>query len=440
MNKYISTEELHGLFMDCNQKITTDTRKLENGAIFFALKGDNFDANEFAEKAIEGGCKYAVVDNISVAAKDKNMLLVENVLKSLQDLANYHRRSLKIPVIGITGSNGKTTNKELIHAVLSKKYNTYATKGNLNNHIGVPLTLLSLNKNHEIAIVEMGANHQGEINMLCEIAEPDYGLITNIGKAHLEGFGGVEGVKKGKSEMYKYLTKKNGKIFINGNDSVLIELSGDLGKIFYGEKIDFDVYGKLFPSNEYVEFKWNNKQKELLHQPLVKTHMFGQYNFINLLCAACIGNYFEVKENDINSALENYIPEMNRSQVKKTDNNTVILDAYNANPSSMNLAIDNFNKQNLGNKYVILGDMLELGEYADEEHRKILNQLKESSIKKVFLVGVQFYKLKDEFLNYYFFKSVLELNDFLKTNEISQSTILIKGSRGVQLEKTVELL
>lgn len=439
MNKYISTEELHGLFIDCNQKITTDTRKLENGAIFFALKGDNFDANEFAEKAIEGGCKYAVVDNESLA-NSINILLVENVLKSLQDLANYHRKSLKIPVIGITGSNGKTTNKELIHAVLSKKHNTYATKGNLNNHIGVPLTLLALNKSHELAIVEMGANHQGEINMLCEIAEPDYGLITNIGKAHLEGFGGVEGVKKGKSEMYKYLNNKKGKIFINGEDPVLMELSGDLNKIFYGEKIEFDVYGKLFFSNEYVEFKWNTKQKELLNQPLVKTQMFGQYNFINLLCAACIGSYFGVTENDINSALENYIPEMNRSQVKKTKSNTVILDAYNANPSSMNLAIDNFNKQNLENKCAVLGDMLELGEYSENEHRKILIQLKDSSIKKVFLVGVQFFKLKDEFSYYHFFESVIELNEFLKVNKISQSTILIKGSRGIQLEKTVEIL
>lgn len=439
MNKYISTEELHGLFIDCDQKITTDTRKLENRAIFFALKGDNFDANEFAEKAIEGGCKYAVVDDASFA-NGKNILLVEHVLQSLQNLANYHRRYLKIPVIGITGSNGKTTNKELIHAVLSKKHNTYATKGNLNNHIGVPLTLLALNKNHELAIVEMGANHQGEINMLCEIAEPDYGLITNIGKAHLEGFGGVEGVKKGKSEMYKYLNKKNGKIFINGEDPVLMELSGDLNKIVYGEKMEFDVYGKLFPLNEYVEFKWNTKQKELLNQPLVKTQMFGHYNFINLLCAACIGNYFGVKENDINSALENYIPEMNRSQVKKTSNNTVILDAYNANPSSMNLAIDNFNKQNLDNKCAVLGDMLELGEYTEDEHRKVLVQLKDSSIKNIFLVGVQFFKLKDEFLSYHFFKSVIELNEYLKGNKISQSTILIKGSRGIQLEKIVDLL
>lgn len=439
MKNYIRIEELYQLFIDCNQQITTDTRKLEKGSIFFALKGENFDANVFAKKAIEGGCTYAIVDNEKIS-DDKNILLVENVLETLQKLSNYHRRQLQITIIGITGSNGKTTNKELIHAVLSKKFNAYATKGNLNNHIGVPLTLLALNKTHEIGIVEMGANHQGEINLLCEIAEPDFGLITNIGKAHLEGFGGEEGVKKGKGEMYRFLAKKNGKIFINGNDLVLIKLSGDLNKVYYGESPDFDVYGKLFSTGEFVDFKWNLKHKDLLNQPLVKTQMFGQYNFINLLCASCIGNYFGVNENDINSALENYVPEMNRSQVKKTVDNTVILDAYNANPSSMSLAIQNFDKQLFDNKVAVLGDMLELGEYSELEHQKVLTQLRESSIKNVFLVGTQFFKLKDEYPIYYFFESVLVLNEFLKHNKISQSAILIKGSRGIQLEKIVDLL
>lgn len=439
MKKYTSTEELYKLFIDCNQKITTDTRKLESGSIFFALKGDNFDANLFAQNAINGGCAYAVVDNDTVSDNER-IVLVQDVLISLQQLAHHHRKQLKIPIIGITGSNGKTTNKELIHAVLSKKYKTYATKGNLNNHIGVPLTLLSLNKSHEIGIVEMGANHQGEINMLCDIADPDFGIITNIGKAHLEGFGGEEGVKKGKSEMYKYLAKKNGEIFINGDDSVLIELSKDLNKIYYGENSNYDIYGKLFSRGEFVEFKWNVKNNELSSQPLVKTQMFGQYNFINLLCACCIGNYFEVNEKDINSALENYIPEMNRSQVKKTNTNTVILDAYNANPSSMNLAIDNFQKQLFDKKVAILGDMLELGEYSKHEHRKILIQLQESSIDKVFLVGVQFFELKDEFTKYHFFKSIIELKEYLSTCLIGQSTILIKGSRGIQLEKIVDFL
>jgi UDP-N-acetylmuramoyl-tripeptide--D-alanyl-D-alanine ligase len=262
MNKTTSIEELYQLFIQCGQKITTDTRKLEAGSIFFALKGENFDANTFAEKSIEGGCSYAIVDNPDVI-RSEYILLVENVLETLQQLAKFHRKQLKFPIIGITGSNGKTTNKELIHAVLSKKYRTYATKGNLNNHIGVPLTLLSITPEHEMAIVEMGANHQGEIAMLSELSDPDYGVITNIGKAHLEGFGGEEGVKKGKSELYKHISKKGGKVFINGNDPVLLDLSKDLPKVYYGENIEFDVYGKQFSINEYVELKWNIKNKSL---------------------------------------------------------------------------------------------------------------------------------------------------------------------------------
>lgn len=439
MNKKISIEELYQLFIQCGQKITTDTRKLEAGSIFFALKGENFDANTFAEKSIEGGCSYAIVDNPDVI-RSEYILLVANVLETLQQLAKFHRRQLKFPIIGITGSNGKTTNKELIHAVLSKKYKTYATKGNLNNHIGVPLTLLSITPQHEMAIVEMGANHQGEIAMLSELSDPDYGVITNIGKAHLEGFGGEEGVKKGKSELYKHISKKGGKVFINGNDPVLLDLSKDLPKVYYGENIEFDVYGKQFSVNEYVELKWNIKNKSLEGQTLVKTQMFGQYNFINLLCAVCIGNYFNVAEVDINDALENYIPEMNRSQVKKIKSNTLILDAYNANPSSMNLAIENFDKQNLENKIAVLGDMLELGDYSNNEHRKILVQLESSSIEKKYLVGVQFFEFKDQFLKFNFFKNIDDLMNYLNTCHTTDSTILIKGSRGIKLEKIVDCL
>lgn len=435
----ISIEELYQLFMQCGQKITTDTRKLDAGSIFFALKGENFDANTFAEKSIKGGCAYAIVDNPNFI-RNEHILLVANVLETLQQLAKFHRTQLKFPIIGITGSNGKTTNKELIHAVLSKKYKTYATKGNLNNHIGVPLTLLSITPKHEMAIVEMGANHQGEIAMLSELSDPDYGVITNIGKAHLEGFGGEEGVKKGKSELYKYINKKGGKVFINGDDFVLLELSKDLPKVYYGENIEYDIYGKRFSMNEFVEFKWNIKNKSLEQQPLVKTQMFGQYNFINLLCAVCIGNYFNVPETDINDALENYIPEMNRSQVKKIKSNTFILDAYNANPSSMNLAIENFNKQNFENKIAILGDMLELGDYSKEEHQKILNQLEISSIKTIFLVGVQFFEFKDQFLKFSFFKNIDDLMSYLNTCDTVDSTILIKGSRGIKLEKVVDCL
>jgi UDP-N-acetylmuramoyl-tripeptide--D-alanyl-D-alanine ligase len=439
MKKYLEIEELYALFIECGQKITTDTRKLEKGAIFFALKGDNFDANSFARTAIEEGCTYAIVDSED-ASNQETIFLVENVLETLQQLSKYHRSQLKCHILGITGSNGKTTNKELIHAVLSKKYKTYATKGNLNNHIGVPLTLLSVTDQHEMAIIEMGANHQGEIAMLAELCDPDFGLITNIGRAHLEGFGGIEGVKKGKGELYAYLRKKKATIFINGNDPVLRELSTNLAKVYYGDSKDFDVHGKLFDNSQFVEFKWNVRNQDLASQPLVTTHMFGQYNFINILCAACIGNYFNVGEAEINSALASYMPEMNRSQVKKTEQNALILDAYNANPSSMSLAIENFKKQALKNKVVILGDMLELGEYSDFEHRKILDQLSGSSIQKIFLVGVQFLKLKSEFVEYHFFRTVDELNDYLFRNRIADSTILIKGSRGIQLEKTVNFL
>ena len=439
MKKHVTIEELYRLFINCNQKITTDTRKLEKGAIFFALKGDNFDANTFANQAVDAGCAYSIVDSETVS-NETTILLVNDVLETLQQLAKHHRQQLKFPVIGITGSNGKTTNKELIHAVLSKKYNTYATKGNLNNHIGVPLTLLALTNEHEMAIVEMGANHQGEIAMLSDLSDPDCGMITNIGKAHLEGFGGLEGVKKGKSELYKHIKQKKGKIFINGNDSVLKELSNDLDKIYYGENSNFDVHGKLFLNSEFVEFKWNIKSESLDNQPLVKTHMFGQYNFINLLCAACIGNYFGVKETDINDALASYMPEMNRSQVKKTESNTLILDAYNANPSSMSLAIDNFNKQVFENKIVILGDMLELGEYSEQEHEKIIKQIENCTFKTVVFVGVQFFKLKDRFNHYYFYENIEDFKKDDTTNRISGSNILIKGSRGIQLEKIVNIL
>jgi len=439
MKPYISTEDLYKLFIQCNQKISTDTRKLENGSLFFALKGDNFDANEFSESAIQGGCSFAIVDD-EKRPDNSSIFLVENVLESLQQLAKYHRQQLKFPIIGITGSNGKTTNKELIHAVLSKKYNAFATKGNLNNHIGVPLTLLSLTHDHEIAIVEMGANHQGEIAMLCELSNPDYGLITNIGKAHLEGFGGIEGVKIGKSELYKHISSSKGKIFINGDDDVLLELSNNLEKIYYGASEEFNVHGKSYSNSEFVEFKWNVKNQSVDNQLLVETHMFGQYNFINLLCAVCIGNYFAVSKNEINDALANYIPEMNRSQIKKTANNLVILDAYNANPSSMNLAIDNFSIQAFENKTAIIGDMLELGDYTYQEHEKVMLQLTKSKIKNVLFVGAHFFEFKKLFRNYLFFINANELKDYLVSHQIVDSTLLIKGSRGMQLEKIIDYL
>ena len=439
MKTFISINDLYTLFISCNQKITTDTRQIEKGSIFFALKGDNFDANEFAISAIEQGCLYAVVDQPNFA-NGTSILLVEDVLNTLQNLAKMHRSHLKIPVIGITGSNGKTTNKELIHAVLSKKFNTYATKGNLNNHIGVPLTVLKIHKEHEIAIVEMGANHQGEIAMLSDICDPDFGLITNIGKAHLEGFGGEEGIKIGKSELYKYIEKKNGKIFINGNDPVLIELSRSIDKVYFGENNTFDIYGELANNSEFVELKWNTTGNALDNMPLIRTHLFGHYNFVNVICAICIGNYFGVEKHLINEAISNYLPEMNRSQVKKTSTNTLILDAYNANPSSMMLTIKHFVLQPFPNKFVVLGDMFELGDYSYQEHKLILDELFSHPEVKCLLVGTHFNQFKNDYLGFSFCENINLAQNFIENNKIAEFTILIKGSRGIALEKLVPLL
>ncbi len=433
-----SIERLYEAFLKCNQKICTDTRKLDKGSIFFCLKGANFNANEFALKALEGGCAYVVVDEGKYATNE-NVFLVKDVLKVLQQLANHHRNQLKLKVLAITGSNGKTTNKELINAVLGKQFKTLATVGNLNNHIGVPLTLLSLTKEHEIAIVEMGANHQGEINELCEIADPDYGLITNIGKAHLEGFGGEEGVKKGKGEMYKYISKKGGRVFINADDAVLHEMAGAMDKITYGTTKLYDVIGKQINGDEFVSFKWTTRynEKDWNKLPLVKTHIIGHYNFINLLCAACVGNYFKVDIEKINEALSEYVPDMNRSQLEKTANNTLILDAYNANPSSMKVAIENFAKMEGENKLLIIGDMFELGEYAAEEHKKIVDLINEKKLSNVFLIGQEFSKTNSGFKT---FLNTQECLVNLKSEPQKNKLILIKGSRGMKLEILKEAL
>jgi UDP-N-acetylmuramoyl-tripeptide--D-alanyl-D-alanine ligase len=436
---YTDIRALYERFMSCGQKITTDTRKIEQGSMFFALKGENFDANTFVNSAIEQGCCCAVTDDAAYA-NGNTILLVPDVLQALQQLAKYHRKVLNIPVIGITGSNGKTTNKELIHVVLSKKYSVYATKGNLNNHIGVPLTLLSITPKHEMAIVEMGANHQGEIAFLSDLADPDYGLITNIGKAHLEGFGGVEGIKKGKSELYRYLRSKDSLVFVNGDDPVLMELADGMKLYTFGEDESFDVHGRSLPHSEYVAFKWNVKGKSAEECDLVNTHMFGHYNFINLICATAVGNYFGVSAEGINEALASYKPEMNRSQVVKTDKNTVILDAYNANPSSMALAIDNFAGQSFPKKLLILGDMFELGDYAHEEHGKILEKLLSLQLSDVCLAGALFFEFRMQYPMYHFFKDATQVGEYLKTQGIQGNTVLIKGSRGMKLEGLVNLL
>lgn len=430
-------QHLYKIFLACGQKISTDTRKIIEGGIFFALKGERFNGNEFAAKALELGAAYVVMDE-EAHKKNERCILVKDVLESLQQLANHHRKQLDIPIIGITGSNGKTTTKELVHAVLSKKFNTQYTKGNLNNHIGVPLTLLSITKEHEMAVVEMGANHQGEIDMLCRIAEPNFGIITNIGKAHLEGFGGIEGVKKGKSELYRYLKETNGFIFVHGDDNVLADLAKDNNKITYGTKKLYDVIGKCNPSSMFVEFAWESRYTatELKNAPFIKTNLVGSYNYHNALCAACVGNYFKIEKKLINEAIENYAPDNNRSQLQKTESNTLILDYYNANPTSMRAAIENFAAMKADNKMLILGDMLELGEESAFEHKQILDLLTEKKLEDYILIGPLFSALQKEKC----FISSADAFAHLNAERPKNKTILIKGSRGIALEETLKAL
>ena len=428
---------LYTKFLSCKQNITTDTRKITKGCIYFALKGERFDGNSFAEQAIKEGANYAVVDDTSLP-KDDRYVFVDDVLTTLQQLANYHRKQLTIPVIGITGSNGKTTTKELIHAVLSKKYNTQYTQGNLNNHIGVPLTLLTITANHEMAVVEMGANHQNEIDMLCRIAEPDFGIITNIGKAHLEGFGGIEGVKKGKSELYKYLLEKDGTIFLHGDDEVLADLAKNNKKITYGTNKLYDVVGKCNINSLFVELAWrtHDKASELQNADYIKTNLVGIYNYNNTLCAACVGSYFKIEDKLINQAIQNYNPTNNRSQLQKTANNTLILDYYNANPSSMQAAIENFYNTDASSKMLILGDMLELGTESVAEHKAIIELLSTKQLNDYLLIGPLFSSLQKEKS----FPSSKQAFEFLKAQPVKNKTILIKGSRGIALEEVIKAL
>lgn len=441
-------EKLYSHFQK-NQLVCTDTRAIKKGALFFALKGGNFNGNSFAEQALTEGCSVAIIDEKEFLPAgengngDGNYFLVEDVLTTLQQLASCHRQTLKTPIIAITGSNGKTTSKELVNAVLSRKYNVLATVGNLNNHIGVPLTLLSITKEHEMAIVEMGANHQGEIELLCKIADPDFGIITNIGKAHLEGFGGIEGVKKGKSELYRYLQEKKGKVFLHGDDEVLVELAGSMDKITYGTKKLYDIVGafKMNTENELISFQWSTRYtaSQLKAAPVVQTQLVGVYNYYNLLCAACVGSHFRVDETLINKALSEYTPSNNRSQLHKTAHNTLILDYYNANPSSMSLALENFAALKHTHKMVILGDMLELGDSSAAEHDAIVELLQQKNIKHALLVG-PYFTAAGKKINAKTFATSEEAVAYLKEHKQINSTILIKGSRGIKLEKVVEFL
>ncbi|HEX8517760.1 MAG TPA: UDP-N-acetylmuramoyl-tripeptide--D-alanyl-D-alanine ligase [Bacteroidia bacterium] len=437
------TEKIYSHFK-MNPLVCTDTRSIKAGSIFFALKGGNFNGNAFARQALERGCSLAVIDEEEYlpAQDDERYILVKDVLSSLQDLANHHRKELGLPVIAITGSNGKTTTKELVNAVLGRKYKVLATEGNLNNHIGVPLTLLSITKDHEMAIIEMGANHQGEIEMLSKIAEPDFGIITNIGKAHLEGFGGIEGVKKGKGELYRYIREKKGRLFVHGDDEVLIELAGSTDKVTYGTKKLYDVVGSLKTgASEFISFQWATRYNavNVKSSELVNSQLVGVYNYYNLLCAACVGNYFKIEDSEINKALAEYTPSNNRSQLQKTEHNTLILDYYNANPSSMSLALDNFAALDHSNKIAILGDMLELGDESSREHDAIIDQLKARNIDNAYLVGPLFTEAGKK-ANIKTFPTSDELFEYLKANTPKHTTILIKGSRGIKLEKVIPAL
>ncbi len=425
------TEKIYQLFTEYSI-ISTDSRKIEKNCIFFALKGENFNGNKFTSTALEQGAVCAVIDEPEYSIPNKT-ILVDNVLQTLKDLANLHRRTLGLPILAITGTNGKTTTKELVSAILSEKFNVSYTQGNLNNHIGVPLTLLKMNMDTEFGVVEMGANHPGEIANLCAIAEPDYGIITNIGKAHLEGFGSYEGVIKTKSELYHYIKSKNGIIFYNRENPLLTELTSDLKfKISYGNE-DADFKGELLSSPPFVHVKANFKKGVLY----LNTNLTGNYNFENVLAAACIGNYFEVDPIAIQKALKNYYPQNNRSQLISKNRLKIIMDAYNANPTSMQASIKSFIINSSNNSYLILGDMLELGEYSKPEHTSILELLKEYPEITVYTVGKNFLEIAKQF-NCQSFLNVELFCSFLHDNPITEGDILIKGSRGIQLEKVLD--
>ena len=413
-----------------HKKISTDSRKITSNCIFFALSGKNFNGNLFALEALQKGAAYAIVDQ-DVDSQNPKIFRVENVLRFLQDFATMHRQSFQIPVLAITGSNGKTTTKELIASVLSAKYRVHYTKGNLNNHIGVPLTLLQLTDEHEIAIIEMGANHQREIEALCEIALPTHGLITNIGKAHLDGFGGIEGVKIGKGELFDYLDRIKGVAFVNESEQSLEDLFTrmHLKKVAYSNSSKDQGFIDVLNISTQSSLSFDViSQNDII--TAVSTLLQGKYNLPNIVNAICIGIYFYVPLKDIVNQIETYIPSNNRSQLKIIDSNHFILDAYNANPSSMKVAIENFGKINHPNKIAILGDMFELGEYSELEHKKIEDFVKKFDFKQVVFVGSHFDKAA--------FKNVEELQAWFKNQHFENTYFLVKGSRGVALEKILE--
>jgi len=415
--------EIHSLYELYKEHflVDTDTRNIRKNTIFFALKGANFNGNTFAEKALALGANYAIVDE-KVYQTNSRIILVDDVLQTLQKLANYHRNQLEIPFIGLTGSNGKTTTKELIHAVLNKKYHAIATKGNLNNHIGVPLTLLSIQPEHEIAIIEMGANHQKEIEFLCSICEPDYGYITNFGKAHLEGFGGVEGVIKGKSELYTYLKENHKTAIVNPDDKIQVKKTENIKKIFFDrDKI------QLKRTNPFLSVNYNSNT--------IQTQIIGTYNFNNITAAITFGELFKVLEKDIINALETYVSENNRSQIIEKNNTKIILDAYNANPSSMKVALENFAALEEEGQLIILGDMFELGVESEKEHQAIADLASSLQLESQYFIGEHFYKVNTTHKK---FKTFDDFKSYIDKHPIQQKSILIKGSRGMRLERALD--
>ncbi|WP_062062232.1 UDP-N-acetylmuramoyl-tripeptide--D-alanyl-D-alanine ligase [Aquimarina longa] len=426
----MTIKKIHQLLLASNG-ICTDTRKIKKNTIFFALKGDRFNGNTYAEKALELGASYVIIDEAEYKITEKH-ILVDNVLKTLQNLALYHREYLDIPIIALTGSNGKTTTKELINSVLSSNFKTTATVGNLNNHIGVPITLLSMTKETQIGIIEMGANHLNEIAFLCTIAKPDYGYITNIGKAHLEGFGSLEGVLKGKTELYDYLKKYSKLVFLNLEDKKLLEASAGMDIYNFSQSEISDVNMQLIDTTtSNVTISYKNKT--------IYSNLIGEYNFTNIAAAITIGQYFKINPDQIKQAIESYTPTNNRSQIIKKGKHTIILDAYNANPTSMNAAIHNFAKLQYDSKIVFLGDMFELGSESSLEHQKITDLISKTEVEKIFLIGNLFFNTICSDSRIHKFKSYedLKANWSLKDKK---DTLLIKGSRGMKLERILDLL
>lgn len=428
-------QQLFQLFYE-STGVSTDTRKIQEGNLYIALKGENFNGNKFAEQALEKGAKFAIVDEKDYVTNER-IHYVDNALVFLQKLANFHREKFTIPVIGITGSNGKTTTKELMAAVLNEKFDVLFTKGNLNNHIGVPLTLLDLSNQHDIAIIEMGASKPGDIAELTVIANPTHGIITNIGNAHLEGFGGPEGVIKTKKELYDSIEGIGGTLFVNYDDEILNRvLPPEIETITYGEDEEADIFGRLDEFIPEVVFSWRSKNG---HGTEVKTQIIGKYNFYNMLAAVAVGDYFEVVDEDINHAIQNYIPKNNRSQVEKSERNTLILDAYNANPTSVRSSLESFNAMPHSDKFFILGDMKELGVDSLKYHKEIIALTKSLGLQGIF-VGDEYSKIAASDQSIMAFSTTEAAKSFLQTAQPNNNLVLLKGSRSIGLEQLKELL